>query len=220
MLSAAQNEEGAMANLRDQVVFYGQIIKANKEVGAFSPTTKVVGEAVAAPIFPGHRPHRVLEVGSGTGTLTQPVFERLRPQDHLDLVEINPTFQKVLTRNFVGKPDGPQVMLLKDDIFNFEPSERYDVIVSSLPILNFPPAKVEELFNLYLERLLRPEGTLAYYDYWGKGVRRFLGSHRERSRAKQVLETTKRFHESCHYRRKVIVRNFPPACVHYLRPRG
>lgn len=209
-----------MPSLRDQLVFYGQILKTTEEVGAFSPTTRVVGDAVAAPIFPGHRPHRVLEVGSGTGSLTHSIVSRLRPQDHLDLVEINPSFRKVLQRRFVDQPGGPQTQLLRDDIFTLEPSEPYDVIVSSLPILNFPAEKVEELFELYLTRLLRPEGTIAYYDYWAKGVRRFMGSRRERQRVKAVLATTKRFHESCHYRRKVIVRNFPPACVHYLRPRG
>lgn len=208
-----------MPSLRDQLVFYGQIIKTTEEVGAFSPTTRAVGDAAAAPIFPGHRPHRVLEVGSGTGSLTHSIVRRLRPQDRLDLVEINPSFRKVLQRRFVDVPGGPETTLLQDDIFSFEPSEPYDVIVSSLPILNFPADKVEELFDLYLTKLLRPEGTLAYYDYWAKGVRRFLGSHRERQRVKDVLETTKRFHDSCHYRRKVIVRNFPPACVHYLRPR-
>lgn len=206
--------------LKEQLLFYRQVLRATGEVGAFSATTRAVAEAVAAPIRRGAHPLRVLEVGAGTGSLTEAVFERLGPQDQLDLVEINPAFAEHLRRTYVGAPGGPQVRVLTQDVEALDPQARWDVIVSSLPLLNMPPEKVERVFQLYLERLA-PGGQLVYYDYWAKELRSLVWPEkRERRRMERVLRVTRRFRERHEVRRKLVLLNFPPAWVHYLQPAG
>lgn len=206
--------------LRSQLLFYGQVFTATREVGAFSATSRAVAEAVAAPIVPRDRPLRVLEVGAGTGSLTEAIVERLGPGDQLDLVEINPKFAEHLARTFVGLPGGPDVRVLGDDVEAIEPRGKLDAIVSSLPLLNMPPDKVERVFRRYLE-WLDPRGYLVYYDYWAKELRTLVTPARhERRRMEHVLRVTRRYQARHEVRRKVVLRNFPPALVHYLRPAG
>jgi phospholipid N-methyltransferase len=206
--------------VRAQLLFFRQMMRATGQVGAFSATTRAVAEAVAAPIRRGERPLRVLEVGAGTGSLTEAVYERLGPQDRLDLVEINPAFAAHLRRAFTGQPGGPTVQVLERDVEALDPAARWDVIVSSLPLLNMPPEKVERVFALYLERL-EPHGQLVYYDYWAKALRTLVtpAAHKRR-RMERVLRVTRRFQERHEVGRKVVLLNFPPALVHYLRPAG
>lgn len=206
--------------VRSQLLFYRQVLRATGQVGAFTATTRAVAEAMAAPIRRSERPLEVLEVGAGTGPLTEVIMERLGPHDRLDLVEINPAFAAHLRRTFAGRAGGPQVEVHEQDVELLDPERRFDVIVSSLPLLNMPPEKVERVFALYMARL-RPQGQLVYYDYWAKELRTLVTPARhERDRMERVLEVTRRFRDRHEVRKKLVLLNFPPAYVHYLRPAG
>src|SRR5262249_19665653 len=150
--------------LRNRIVFYRQALRSYREVGAFSFTSDAVSEAVVAPIRRNGKPLRVLEVGSGTGAITRWIVRRLGEGDRLDLYEINPEFAKVLRAEF-GSLSAPHVTVNEGDIEHLPTDARYDAIISSLPLMNMDPHKVERIFALLLERL-EAEGVLSYYDYW------------------------------------------------------
>lgn len=205
--------------LRNRLVFYREAIRQANEVGAFTHTSRIVAEAVAEPIRrgPDGAPLRVLEVGAGTGALTRAIIDRLGPEDRLDLIEINPEFVQVLHEQFSTRPGGPQVTIEQCDVELLPRDWQYDVIVSSLPLLNFPPEKVRAVFELFFDVLLRPGGTLSYYDYWAKELRTFVVGPRERRRMKAVLEVTKEFRRRYEVQDRLIPWNLTPALVHYLR---
>lgn len=210
--------------LKNRLVFYGQALERAREVGALSHTSRVVSEAVTAPI-PAliaeraargeRRPLKVLEVGPGTGAITEVLLERLRPTDRLHLVEINPEFAKLLRETFGGL-EAPRVTVDEADARRLPADARYDVITSSLPLLNMEPEVVREIFAVLLDRLA-PDGTYAYYDYWGKEVRQFFHGGRERRRVKEVLRVTREVLDRHQVRERMIPWNFTPARVHYLR---
>jgi len=206
-----------VANLRERLVFYGQALKAADEVGAFTATSRAVAEALARPIAPGPEPLRVLEAGAGAGHITQAIARRLRPEDRLDVSEINPRFVELLEERFAGRTGGPDVRVFGGDILALPVEAPYDAIVSTLPLLNMDPALVERVFDFYFEHL-KPTGSLVYYDYWAKGLRRLVTPSRsERRRMSAVLRVTRGVLERHEVDRRVIVRNLPPACVHVLR---
>lgn len=207
--------------LRDQIVFYGQVLREFDEVGAFSATSRFVAKAVGKGIQRNGAPIRVLEVGAGTGSLTEGVLSKLTPADTLDLVEINPVFAKHLHK-FKGRPGAPQITIQEKSVFadDIELADEYDVIVSSLPLLNMDPDFVEKVFTFYFDKL-KPEGQLIYYDYWAKGLRRFVTpKKRQRERMKRVLQVSRAWVDRYEVDRTVVVRNVWPANVHYLRPRS
>jgi len=202
------------ARIRDRLVFYSETIRATREVGAVTRTSAVVAAAVAAPLGAYPTPRAVLEVGAGTGALTQCLLERLGPGDRLDLCEINPRFVRLLQDEFACLTT-PAVRIFAVDVEALPADERYDVIVSSLPWMNFDPDKVRRILERF-DAGLRAGGAIIYLDYWANGVRTLVGSSRERERLRRVIETTRAFQRRFSYRRRVIPWNVPPACVHHL----
>jgi phosphatidylethanolamine/phosphatidyl-N-methylethanolamine N-methyltransferase len=209
--------QGLPSFLRKRVVFYAQAVQAARQVGAFSETSRAVAEAVAAPIERrGSGPLRVLEVGAGTGALTRSIVARLGAGDRLDLYEINHTFADFLRKEFASRPDGPRIEVFETDVETFPEDARYDVIVSSLPLMNLPPEKVRRVFERY-ERALTPGGTISYYDYWAKELRCLVQWGDERRRMLRVLDETKQAKRRFECRRRIVLANVPPANVHHLR---
>ncbi len=206
---------------RDQVAFFEQAVRAARQVGAFSPTSRPVAEAMARLVLPrtaGAPPRRVLEVGAGMGAITRALVPRLGSDDQLDLSEINPAFAAHLRERF-GEDE--RVGVIEGDVAELH-GEPYQAIVASLPLLNMDPASVELVFARMLGPLLEPGGVVVYYDYWAKEVRRFLpASPRERRRVRDAIRVTRAWRERYEVRREVLLRNFPPAHLHVLRkPRG
>ncbi len=201
--------------LREQVAFFEQALRASRQVGAFSPTSPVVAAAMADALpAPGAAPRRLLEVGAGMGAITETVVRRLAPQDRLDLCEINPSFAAHLRERFTSE----QVQVFEGDVAELPSDAPYGAVIASLPLLNMDPAVVDRIFARLLTELLEPGGTLVYYDYWAKAVRRYLpASRQERRRVREVLAITRGYLDRYEVRREVILRNVPPAHVHVLR---
>jgi phospholipid N-methyltransferase len=93
----------------------------------------------------------------------------------------------------------------------------YDFIVSGLPLNNFPVAQVRQIFAAF-NRLLKPGGTLTYYEY--VLVRQFKSpfvSRRERRRLFRVGRVMSSYVRDYQIRRERIFINVPPATVRHLR---
>lgn len=203
--------------LKNKFVFYEQMFREAKTVGAFASASRAVAEEIASPIKRkrGQRLN-VLEVGAGTGALTKAVVEKLGPGDTLTLVEINPHFVQVLRELFRTRPGGPEITIFDQDIEALPREARYDVIVSSLPLMNFPPDKVRRIYDLYLERLV-PGGTISYFDYWAKELRTFVTPRPEREQMREALRIQREYSDKYEVHKRVIPWNVMPACVHHLR---
>jgi phospholipid N-methyltransferase len=207
------------SGLRGRLVFYGQVLRATRQVGAFSLTSKAVARAVAERVRRASGPLRVLEVGAGTGALTRAVLERLEPEDRFEIYEINAEFVRFLRSELAGN-GAPRVTIHEADATTaIAEDARFDAIVSSLPLLNMPPAAVRRIFDLYA-RVLVPGGTLSYYDYWLKDLRPSVTPSRaERARMREVLAVTQETIEDrarWRHETRVVPWNAPPALVHYL----
>ena len=202
--------------LKNRLVFYGEVARSTKQVGAFTPTSRRVAEAIAAPI-PTLAPRRVLEVGPGTGALTRSVIARLGAGDTLDLCEINPAFASYLRSEFSAL-EAPRVRVFEADVAALPPGDRYDVIVSSLPFMNFEPEAVRRILDLYSERLTEG-GVITSWDYWFREIRTYIQSASERRRMRAVLRVTREFLARHEWSRRVVLWNVPPACVYQVRHR-
>ncbi len=192
------------------LVFYRELLGRTREVGAFMKTSSAVARAVAEPLSAYSPPRRVLEVGPGTGALTRALVERLGPEDRLVLCEINERFADVLRRDFSS------ARVFQGDVEALPGDERFHVIVSSLPFMNFEPEKVRRILSSY-ERRLEPGGTISSFDYWANGVRVHLARGAERRRLRAVQRAVEEFHARHEYASRVVAWNLPPARVHVTR---
>ena len=172
------------------------------KTGAIAPSSKFLAndivEYLKLQIHSTDRPLRILELGAGTGTLTKAILKALRPQDSLELVEINPHFCRMLRRKF--KDDGIRVHY--EDVLEFEPEMRYDYVFSSIPYESIPEAVSEQIWRKKME-LCTPDGMISYYKYLN--INRFR------------CKFEKRMVEECCVDKKLVFLNLPPAQLFTLK---
>lgn len=110
---------------------------------------------MAGEVEPGGR---VLELGPGTGIVTQALLER---GAKLTAVEFDAPFAKVLRERFPG------VRVIEGNAFRLSSlvgEEKFDAIVSSLPLRNFAMEKREALIVDALSRL-KPGAPFIQFSY-------------------------------------------------------
>src|SRR5690606_31128609 len=85
--------------LDDEVRFIASWLQHPLKVGAVSPSGRALARAVAAEVDPSI-PGPVVELGPGTGPVTEALVQRGIPQERLVLVEYDPEFCALLRRRF------------------------------------------------------------------------------------------------------------------------
>jgi phosphatidylethanolamine/phosphatidyl-N-methylethanolamine N-methyltransferase len=112
--------------------------------GAVTPSSRMLARTMASYVDP-RMPGSVIELGPGTGPVTDALIRRGVAQDRLVLVEYNPDFCKLLKRRF------PQATIVQGDAYDIRDAldevltEPAAATVSSLPLFTKP---MESRLNL------------------------------------------------------------------------
>jgi phospholipid N-methyltransferase len=107
----------------------------------------------------------VLELGVGTGSLTEALLAKGVQPANLYLVERDPELAAVLRKRFVGcRVFAADALALKREL---PPGVTYDFVISGLPLLLFSPEQRFELLEQILT-LLRPHGCYQQFTYGGR----------------------------------------------------
>lgn len=177
-------------------------LKDLKQTGAIAPSSKFLAKDLVAQlknrlVEADCPPLRILEIGAGTGPLTKQIKHLLRPQDHLDIVEIHKKFYQILKKQYHSS----NVSVHHTDILKFQPGAPYDFIFSSLPYENMPESISQEIWRKKLH-LCAPDAFISYFKY--VKFRDFKSDFEERIVQKYGLH------------KKLVLRNLPPANVYTL----
>lgn len=149
--------------VKDWLSFVERMARNPRAIGAISPASPALAEAMAAQVEFG-RPGRVLELGPGTGAITKALVRRGLGAERVVAVEADPGFARMLRTRFPG------LELVEGDATDAARIEQlgpFTGIISSLPLLNFPPHDRVALV-LALLRLLPAGAPFVQYSY---GVR-------------------------------------------------
>jgi phospholipid N-methyltransferase len=201
--------------------FFREFRRHFRDTGSILPSGVFLARALTSELGKRRGPARILEVGPGTGSVTHFLLRNLLAEDRADLVELNGRFVALLQRRFDRDPDfrrhRPQVRLIHGAVEDLTGEAQYDYIISGLPLNNFPGAQVREIFQVY-NRLLRPGGTLSYYEYaLVRQLKTPFVDRRERRRLFRVGRIVSRYIRAYQVRRERIFVNVPPAIVRHLR---
>ncbi len=188
-----------LANLTDTTLFMQEWLFNPQRTGSIVPSSKQLATAMARWL-PSNPKSYVLELGPGTGAVTEALLERGLRQEKLVAIEHNPKMVKLLREKF------PRAQIIAGDAWDLDallgncriPIESVGVVFSSLPLLNFPPEKAEALAQKILA-ILQPQGKWVQYSY-NISKMPFRGS------------STFQLHAS-----KIVWLNFPPARVSVFR---
>src|SRR5204863_1645082 len=95
-------------------------------------------------------------------------------------------------------------------IQDFAATAPYDYIVSGLPLNNFPPALVREIFDVFF-RLLAPGGVLSYFEYmYMRPLRRMVSNPAGRQRLRDLEVVLQEYLGTHRVRRDCVFVNLPP----------
>jgi phosphatidylethanolamine/phosphatidyl-N-methylethanolamine N-methyltransferase len=151
-----------VTSLADNLRFLKALITRPKSVGAVIPSSPALARAMACHINPAAGP--VLEVGPGTGVISEAILARGVAPAQLTLLEYDEELAAYLAAHF------PQVHVIQGDAFDLDHTLRghqgvaFGAIVSSLPLLNHPMAQ-RLAYMEGVTRRLAPGAPLIQFSY-------------------------------------------------------
>jgi len=144
-------------------LFWRRWISDPKGIGAVAPSSPGLARRMAreAVLREGEV---VVELGPGTGTVTQALIKAGIPEDRLILVELDPEMHAFLVGKF------PRALVLQGDAAELDEilpprfRGRVSAVVSSLPLLSIP-MKIRRRIADAVFRVLAPGGRLIQFTY-------------------------------------------------------
>ncbi len=184
-----------IATLTDSTLFLREWLAHPQRMGSVTPSSRKLAAAMARWL-PRDPESFVLELGPGTGAVTQALLERGLREEKLIAIEHNPNMAQLLRKRF------PRAHIITGDAWHLddllrqhhEPVGHVGVVFSSLPLLNFPPEKAEALAHK-IRSVLQPKGNWVQYSY-------HLGKKQPRGASHFQLHAS-----------KIVWLNLPPAKV-------
>ena len=152
----------------EAVLFLHRFIASPSTIGSIFPSSSGLIESITRQIdvfAADPTPRRYLEIGAGTGPFTEEIVKKLRSQDHLDVVEYDKDLAKLLVRKFRHYDN---VTIHPVSITDFK-AEKYDAVVSGLPLNVFQAQFVDLVLKKYVE-LTKPNGHISYFEFMGLGA--------------------------------------------------
>jgi phosphatidylethanolamine/phosphatidyl-N-methylethanolamine N-methyltransferase len=131
--------------------------------GAVTPSGKMLARTMASYVDP-RIPGPIIELGPGTGPVTEALIRRGIAQDRLVLVEFNPAFCQLLKRRF------PKATIVQGDAYDLRETlanlldEPAAATVSSLPLFTKPMDIRRELLHAAQE-LMHPAAPFVQFTY-------------------------------------------------------
>jgi phosphatidylethanolamine/phosphatidyl-N-methylethanolamine N-methyltransferase len=188
-----------IAAFTDTTLFLQEWFANPQRTGSVAPSSPQLAAAMAHWL-PSNPESFVLELGPGTGAVTEALIKRGLREDRLVAIERNPKMARLLREKF------PRAQIINGDAWHLdhllrsrrEPIESVGAVISSLPLLNFPREEAEALTQK-IRAVLEPEGNWVQYSY-------HLGQKQVRGASNFQLHAS-----------KIVWLNFPPARVSVYR---
>ena len=151
-----------MSKTKEYLSFFLAAVAKPWKIGAVVPSSRELAETMLQRL-PFGTTESVVEIGPGTGAITELILARLKdPSQYLGL-EINPDFIETLKKRFPGvtfQQDSAENL-----VHHFKDKKGPDYIVCSLPWTMWSDKQQSKLLNNILEPLVAG-GTFVTYAYW------------------------------------------------------
>jgi phosphatidylethanolamine/phosphatidyl-N-methylethanolamine N-methyltransferase len=149
--------------LTDNLRFLRALIARPKNIGAVAPSSRALARAIARQIDPAC-PGPILELGPGTGVITNAILERGVAPERVTVIEYDSDFAAAIAARFHG------VHVIQGDAFDLtrtlgaRHTEPFAGIVSGIPLLNFPVPRRRGYVQTLTDRLA-PGAALIQFSY-------------------------------------------------------
>ena len=161
--------------------FLSGFFRDPRRVGSAIPSSRALARALVDGLDLAHA-RVVVEVGPGTGAVTEELLRRVAPGTRVILVELHPPFVEHLREKY------PEVEILHADASDLPGLARQhgfagcDAVLSGLPLANFPKETTDAILG-GISAILAPGGRFTMFNYLGttySAVRRVFAATRVR----------------------------------------
>ncbi len=187
-------------SMRENLLFMGKFFRHGKKIASVWPSSVAMSRATIGKVD-WERAKIIVELGAGTGAITEQIVRRLQPHTTLISIERDSDFVAVLQRRF---SEHKNVEIVQDDVCNLEPLfaargiTHVDAFISGLPTPSLPAA-VREPMLASVNRYLVKGGVfsnITEVPFW-------------------YLKFYRRFFKDVSF--QLVVRNMPPGGVYHCR---
>ena len=121
-----------LRSLKNQAAFFRQFRERFETTGSIAPSSRFLAKSMVRFLAKrGTESIRVLEIGPGTGPVTEKIIPLLQPGDKFDLVELNESFVTILKERFATDSFGSRKnRYLKSISFRFRIFTRIKITTS------------------------------------------------------------------------------------------
>jgi phospholipid N-methyltransferase len=192
--------------------FATQAISDFQATAAIAPSSRFLAEAMVRPL-PLDRARTVVELGPGTGVMTEELLAQLPYDARVLAFEINPRFIRYLRENI----QDPRLEVIEcgaecaDVELDRRGVTKADAMISSLGLSLLPGDVVRDMFDRLSPRLA-DDGVFTQFQYITR-----MRVHDGRAEYFDAGDLLRQYFPVV--RRRMIVRNLPPAFVYDCRMR-
>ena len=145
--------------------FLKQFFKQKKMVGSIAPSSRFLSAKMLNHL-PLKQAKFIVELGPGNGVFTEKILAKMGNDSQLLVIELNEEFHKVLSTKithpnfnlFHDSADQLGVLLQKMG------GDKADIIISSLPLANFPIDLRDSLLDI-IQTNLKEDGYFVQFQY-------------------------------------------------------
>ena len=142
-------------------IFSKAIIKSPRKAGAIMPSGAKLAEAMARNVVSGNG--LVIELGAGTGSVTEALITKGIKLEQIIAVEQSVEMSSYLRRRF------PKITVIQGDagrLSDFIPDIPIDTIVSSMPLVSLPPDDRDSIIR-QIRQLASGRRFIQFTYFWG-----------------------------------------------------
>jgi phospholipid N-methyltransferase len=207
--------------MKNSWTFFKEFKKNFHHTGAILPSSRGLGNALAHELELLPHPKSIIEIGAGTGAVTECVLNHIRPGDRLVLVEVSDRFcdllQKHADTDWKSRLQGVDFKIESKLVQDLKYNQEFDYAVSGLPLNNFDSETVKEILKCY-QKFLKPGGGLAYFEYlWVRKVKRPMYEITKNKAKAESSDLLDQFIGQYQSSRTNVYMNMPPAVARRFR---
>jgi len=152
-----------ITDVKESELFFRQWLRSPKSMGSILPSSMSLARAVAAAVAwePGQT---VIELGAGTGAISQGLLERGIPSESIMMIELDESLYGYLRHRFPGVRVVHGDATRLSDIVAEQKIDHVSTVVSGLPMVNMPFDFQNAIVTESL-KAMQPDGFMLQYSY-------------------------------------------------------
>ncbi len=146
--------------MSDFALFLSKFLRHGTKIASLAPSSRWLSKATVGHVN-WEKARVIVELGAGTGPITQAIADRVQPQTRVIVLERDADFAALLRERFGSLPNFEVIEGDACDLASMlaeRQIDQVDHVISGLPVPSFPKPLQREFFRV-IRQILAPDGT-------------------------------------------------------------